>query len=1081
MAEIDTQLVNIGLSPNDGTGNNIRDAFILTNQNITAITEFLLLGPKLANLTVRETTTTNSFIANVGVINSNLTILSNTVSTSTSTGALVVVGGTGIGGDLHVGGTVYGDIQGDTVTASTLGVVGDSVLAGSVNTGSLTVGTTLDPKDLYVTKNLQIDGTLTVLGNVVTVSTSEFKVSDPIIEIGGVDGATLSYNDGYDRGIKFYYFNDTLSEQQDGFLGLDSQTGKFVFKTDSLGTLGTARFDVVEANVLSNGTSIFNIIQANSVISTNGFTGELITAVQPNVTSVGTLSELNVNGNVAVDNHDIRITGGTLYVNGISVATSAEAFHGGTVSLDTIFISNTASETTNTGTLRVVGGAGVTGNLNVGGSVTSPTILANTVSGTLTTTEQTNITSVGILGNLEVANSISSYSASVHHLTSATSVNAFTLGGELTTAAQPNITSVGSLTDLTVIGDVTAHTFNGIFNGVVTGSLSGNITGSANTVTYPAQTAITSVGNLSNLVVTGSTTTGSLTVGVGGIETTGNITTTGNISGAYLYGQLKTPNQPFVTSVGTLSSLSVSGTSTLIGAVTIGSQLLTTGAGTQDIGTGVNRFGTIYSTSVNSSGSIIGSNLDGIIGAINPAAGTFTTINSSGQIWNTSGGIKFPDGTVQTTAGVAGTGSINYATTAGSVTNQTNSATITATSANTPNTIALRDVSGNFSAGTITANLVGTATSVTAPAQPLITSVGSLTSLNVVGAVTATTFNGALNGHASLDLPLTGGSLTGALTAVSFNGPLTGSVTGHASLDLPLTGGTLTGPLTATAFTGPLTGSVTGHASLDLPLTGGTLTGPLTATAFTGPLTGSVTGNVTGSVTGSAGSCTGNSATATTATNLSGGYITTGNNTTAVGTVGAANVQFMGSTTTAATVSFHRAGAYAVNMGLDTDNVFRLGGWSDGASVYRFSVTSAGVLTANTFVGVSTQARYADLAEMYESDEQYEPGTVLVFGGEREVTAMDGFANVSVAGVVSTNPAYLMNKDAENAVPLALRGKVPVKVIGPVRKGDLLVTSHTKGYAESVGKEGSYGPAVFAKSLEDNVGTETKIINAVIL
>ena len=121
------------------------------------------------------------------------------------------------------------------------------------------------------------------------------------------------------------------------------------------------------------------------------------------------------------------------------------------------------------------------------------------------------------------------------------------------------------------------------------------------------------------------------------------------------------------------------------------------------------------------------------------------------------------------------------------------------------------------------------------------------------------------------------------------------------------------------------------------------------------------------------------------------------------------------------------------------------------------------------------------MAEMYKSDQQYEPGTVLVFGGDEEVTVTRRQADVSVAGVVSTAPAYLMNIDAVGAVPVALRGKVPVNVIGPIRKGDLLITSAVRGFAMSAGREGSYGPAVFAKSVEENLAEGFKIINAVII
>ena len=134
----------------------------------------------------------------------------------------------------------------------------------------------------------------------------------------------------------------------------------------------------------------------------------------------------------------------------------------------------------------------------------------------------------------------------------------------------------------------------------------------------------------------------------------------------------------------------------------------------------------------------------------------------------------------------------------------------------------------------------------------------------------------------------------------------------------------------------------------------------------------------------------------------------------------------------------------------------------------------------NTFYGVSTQARYADLAEHYKPDANYDAGTVLIFGGDEEVTVTDIFADHRVAGVVSTNPAYLMNA-ANPGIPMALRGRVPVKLIGPVNKGDLLVTSSVKGVAISIGNDTSYGNKIFAKSLVTSIDTNEKIIEAVIL
>lgn len=149
--------------------------------------------------------------------------------------------------------------------------------------------------------------------------------------------------------------------------------------------------------------------------------------------------------------------------------------------------------------------------------------------------------------------------------------------------------------------------------------------------------------------------------------------------------------------------------------------------------------------------------------------------------------------------------------------------------------------------------------------------------------------------------------------------------------------------------------------------------------------------------------------------------------------------------------------------------------------------------TANTFtLGNSTtwysavyatavQSFYADLAEKYEADADYSPGTVVIFGGSKEITTTAKVGDTRVAGVISTDPAYLMNMTSDG-LPVALRGKVPVKIIGQVSKGDLLVTSEIAGHAVSVGYRTDYLPnAVFAKSLVDDKSHDARVIWAVIL
>jgi hypothetical protein len=118
--------------------------------------------------------------------------------------------------------------------------------------------------------------------------------------------------------------------------------------------------------------------------------------------------------------------------------------------------------------------------------------------------------------------------------------------------------------------------------------------------------------------------------------------------------------------------------------------------------------------------------------------------------------------------------------------------------------------------------------------------------------------------------------------------------------------------------------------------------------------------------------------------------------------------------------------------------------------------------------GSKLQATYADLAEYYEADNEYEPGTVLEFGGEKEVTLAQAMTP-RVAGVVSTNPAYVMNStcEGEHIVAIALQGRVPCKVRGTIRKGDLLI-SDVGGFARpsSIPLMGT----VIGKSLENFEG-----------
>jgi hypothetical protein len=131
----------------------------------------------------------------------------------------------------------------------------------------------------------------------------------------------------------------------------------------------------------------------------------------------------------------------------------------------------------------------------------------------------------------------------------------------------------------------------------------------------------------------------------------------------------------------------------------------------------------------------------------------------------------------------------------------------------------------------------------------------------------------------------------------------------------------------------------------------------------------------------------------------------------------------------------------------------------------------------NTLYGISTQAKYADLAEIYATDSDYQPGTVMVVGGNAEVTASYSQGLDNVIGVISANPAYLMNSHYVGQA-VALKGRVPVMVIGPVMKGQRIRTSDTLGCAEANCGHGSY---TFAIALFTNDDPGIKLVECVIL
>ena len=460
-----------------------------------------------------------------------------------------------------------------------------------------------------------------------------------------------------------------------------------------------------------------------------------------------------------------------------------------------------------------------------------------------------------------------------------------------------------------------------------------------------------------------------------------------------------------------------------------------------------------------------GPNLFTVLGTIsslgNVIAGNITTGNVVTATGNVTGGNLRTAGQVTATGNITGGNIIAPANVTGG--NLTTAGVITAT--------------GNVTGGNIRTAGVITATGNVSGGNVLVT-----TDVQAGGNVSATTHTGTT---VSVTGNVTGGNIrtTGVITA-------TGNITGNYFLG---NGSQLSGIDTTQIQNGNSNVTITGSGSnVIINVTG---VSPLAVFANTGAFvtgvvsaTGNITGgnllttgliSVTGTLTSAANITGGNIVTAgvvTATANITGGNLVTSGVVSATANITGGNILTAGVVTATANITggnLITAGTLTVNSGDSTTAIINGGGnavGNIGSSSKYF----------NTVFALATSAQYADLAENYQSDQELEPGTVVIFGGDQEITISTQFADARVAGVVSAHPAHLMNAGVPGTA-VALRGKVPVKVVGAVTKGDGLVTGETPGHAQSIGLDRSYGQSVFAKAVETNTSPGEKIISAVIL
>jgi hypothetical protein len=899
-----------------------------------------------------------------------------------------------------------------------------NIAAGNISTpglisavGNITGGNLITTGDtrtgtLETTGNALIGGNLIVNGNISYINIDDLRVEDPIIILGtGPNGAPLTVNDGLDRGIYMEYYISNVGTAN-AFMGFDNSSGNMFIANDVNFTAN----DIVGVN--SYGTLQAGNLYIQSAVSTGNITGgNLITAgnvYAPAIVNNGTF------------NTDIQLGAASGIIAVTTNGNSTQFKPSGQIELGGI--AQVVSGT--------FGGSGITlgtsqtdifqnrdGNVTVqvgtGGATTSTWTFAN--SGNLLAPGN-----ISAVGNITGANIVGT--------TSGTFGNIVISGDDITdTNGRVNFNTAGGDVDFAVNGDTVANVFY-VDAGTGTASF-GSATQTVNAVVaFNATNSILApVGNTAQRPATGVT---------GMIR----FNTTNNAVEVYDNTQWVSVGVPVFT---VIADEQFNGDGLTV-AFTLGSTQ-TTNSCIVSIN-GVVQIPTLaYSVSGTDPTCVLTFTEAPETGDIIDVR-QITTTTSVTSIANSSGNAVIA--TSETAANVDVTGNLVIS---GSV-----------SAAGFIGLDATKIANGNSemavvsSGGNIRGNVAGTTVMTISPG--LVDIVGNLT----------------VSGNATLSGNILGDRIQNGTTSLDIQTP-----SGNANINIGGTGNlavfspgalNMTGNIIPTANITYDLGTTTNRWK-DIWLSNSTIymgnaqiSANATSLIFTNPQGGqTVLAGTTSAITGASVSVTG----AVTAASVVGGVIT-GSSTsvtgaqTAASTVGGVitgvsvsltgNV-FAGNVTTATALYVNTSGGATAIVNSAGNGVGNIGSTGDGF---------------NTVFAKATSAQYADLAEKYTADAEYVPGTVVVFGGTHEVTIDAADADRKVAGVVSTNPAYIMNDslNSEFTATVALTGRVPTMVIGPVHKGDLMVAAGLgRARAEADPKVGT----VIGKALEDFDGAEGTI------
>ena len=1048
------------------TGSNLNASGLSLASNVLSAINSTSAITTSANVSANNVVVTNHVNASGNISGDNVlsagqvSAIGNVTGSNFLTAGVVSSAGNITGGNIATIGLIS---SAGNITGGNLNTTGQLSTSGNLAANNISVTNSLTSSVISASANVTggnilTNGLVSVTGNVFARGLVNANANGSIDFFnGGTYSANIIFFQQGANGNVTIRVGESITEAP-GTFGLFS-TGQIGATGNIIGgNLNTAGAVSATGNVIGNNLNAAGLSLSSNVISALNSTSNITTTA--NIAG----SYILGNGSLLTGIDATSIQNGTSNVRVVS--------SGGNVAIGVGGTSNVAVYATT--------GEYVTGLISATGNITGNYILGNgsQLTGIDATSIQNGTSNVRVVssgGNVSIGvggtSNIAVYATTGEYVTGLISATGNITGGNLATGGTASVT--GNVTGGNVLtgglisatgnitgGNVISNTVVGtgltlISTGDLTLSTTGNINANneyINNVPQPQQNAdAANKQYVDNLVSTAisyhspviAATISNLDTATGGTITYAQPNGVANGVGATLTttGSFNLIDTANIQTIGTRVLVKDEGNAVFNGVYTWANATVivrATDADTYGAGSatqlGINDYFFVQSGNVNAGAAYI----------VNAPSGTITfgTSNitfaefSKAQIYsaNTSAGISL-NGTVinalvdnVTTA--FSTGNIVVKTSAQLTTPNIGDATGTSLS-----------VTGNITGGNLSGtSIVGT---LTTAAQTNITSVGTLGSLAVTGNTTSGNFVGTLNGS--------GANVTLISATNISSGTLAQARLANASLTVNGTSialggsGTVTATATGTLTIGTGLGGTSYNGSTGVTITN---TGVTSVTAGTNIAVSAATGGVTISVTGTV-------PTATTA-----GTVTTAaqSNITSVGTLTSltvsgnstqANINLTtNSTSIRQTSTSVWSGDAAAGQGkLEYhSNRWYVNAGSDSTLVCQFrrgSTDVASVDNSGVYSGTATTARYADLAEKYSADADYAPGTVLTFGGIHEVTVSTQYSDARVAGVVSTNPAHLMNTmlESEHTVALALTGRVPTKVTGTVRKGDMMISA----------------------------------------